>query len=240
MIRAALTPLRSPDPADPVRAAARPIRKLFRAAGPLRECHVHRQLLAVHMAEEELSIPEWIHALTAREMSARQRFLALAPAWTPTVALQLSHRVLSATSTCDEPELEWRARSLFAVLASRLADVQQEGDMSTVDLHHVRRLSKDARYVLGLVTALAPEKDPDPAELDSRLREVHRALGGWHDATVACADLRGFLDARAGARLRHPELYAAYSERLAASAERHRTQFDGAWRRLLSALGVSA
>ena len=150
------------------------------------------------MEREAQSIPEWIHALTAREISARQRFLERAPAWTPPVVLHLAHAVRVATSNCDAAELEWRARSLFAVLASQLADVQQESDMSAVDLHRVRRLSKDARYLLGLVAELAPGTDPGREKLDLSLREVHRALGGWHDATVALGDVRSFTDERGG------------------------------------------
>ena len=239
LVRATLSPLKSPDPDDPVRAAARPLRKLFRTAGPLRECHIHRQLLAVHLEGKHLLIPEWIHALTAREILARRRFLALGPVWKSSMALHLS-QVVRASSSEGASELLWRAHSLFAVAASQLADVQAEEDMTTVDLHHVRRISKDARYLLGLVGALEPGPDPDRERLDTSLRDVHRALGLWHDATVAFGDLGEFLKQRDALALRHPELYADYAEKLKMAAAQAREQFNGSWRTLLITLGVSA
>lgn len=240
MVRATLEPVKSPDPEDPVREAARPLRKLFRTAGVLRECHIHRQLLALHMAGKELLIPEWLHALTAREMAARRRFLAFEPVWNSTLALHLSQVVRAATSEGAESELPWRAHSLFAVAASRLADVHSERDLSTVDLHRVRRIAKDARYLLGLVSALSPDPEPERERLDGSLRDVHRVLGSWHDATVVQFDLGEFLKLRDAHTLRQPELYADYAEHLTAAAETHRAQFDPAWRKLLDTLGVAA
>lgn len=236
-LRAAISALRLLDPEGQLNERLRPLKRIFKTAGPLRDSHVHWELLYRHAGEGALELTEVIHLLTARELCARFRFLSQTSGWKPLHGLGLVeavHRITGPVSL----DLEWHAQSWFAVEASRLADLAHLEDLAEVDLHRVRRVSKDARYLLALIESLRG-RDASMEQLDLALREVHRALGAWHDATTFTLELERFAAGRV-TPLAHPPALEALVDRLKEESRSHRERFEEAFGHMLNRLGVSA
>ena len=219
----------------------KPIRKVFKAAGRLRDLHVQRQLLWSHVGESARELGEFQNELTSRETEARIDYGQVASrfdsAWFEWVS-GAAHTAMLPLSTDDAT---WRIGQRLAVSISRLADLQDEGNLAQADLHRVRILCKEARYTLEI---LRPNASSDQAEyyeqLDHHLRQVHRALGRWHDADVGLDVLSRFLEREARLPLTRPESYRLFAEQLANIRDRHLGEFQPRWEALQQLLRQGA
>jgi len=215
------------------RRVLKPVRKVFKAAGRLRDLHVQRALLWSHLGEAARELGEFQNELTSRETEARIDYGQVASrfdgAWFEWVS-EAAHDALASWSVEDAT---WRIGQRLAVSISRLADLQHEDHLAAADLHRVRILCKEARYTLEILRPSAPSDQAEYFEqLDQHLRQVHRALGRWHDADVGLEVLGQFLEREARHPLRSPESYRLYAEQLATIRDRHLAEFQPRWEAL--------
>jgi CHAD domain-containing protein len=236
MLRAAVRLLFPLDTARTLRRAWTPVRTLYQVSGPLRDAHVHRWVQSELAPETVLAMAEWQNVLMWRETRARRSLLRTlktgGSVWRPSLLAAVNDVV----APHSEAELVWKVRQGLSVALSRIADLRQERDWDQVDLHKVRRLSKDARYTLGVLENLHGEGLPSGASLNLALRDVHRALGDWHDTVIILEALRRFQDTDSLEPPRQPEAYQSYLQHLLRRREKCLAAFHGAWELLLRVL----
>jgi CHAD domain-containing protein len=213
--------------------ALKPIRKVFKAAGRLRDLHVQRQLLWSHLGESARELGEFQNELTARETEARIDYGQVASRFDTAWFERISAAAEEALLPLSVDDATWRIGQRLAVSISRLADLQDESNLPDAELHRVRILCKEARYTLEILRPNAPSDQADYYEqLDHHLRQVHRALGRWHDADVGLDVLSRFLEREARLPLTSPESYRLFAEQLANIRDRHLGEFQPRWETL--------
>jgi CHAD domain-containing protein len=221
------------NPAFRSKRVLKPIRKVFKAAGRLRDLHVQRHLLSLHLVESARDVGEFSDELNARETGARIDYAEVAARFEGDWFEEVAEAARMALSDIREDEATWRISQRLAVSVSLLADLESEGRLAEADLHRVRILCKEARYMLEILRPGSPAELAEYyGELDHHLRQVHRALGLWHDADVGQKVLGHFLKQRAPGSLRSPESYRHYAEHLAAMRDRHLGEFAPRWEAL--------
>lgn len=168
-------------------------RKLFKSSAALRDVHIQ-----LEVAENLRKIPcfphdEYTAFLRAEEEAAGVRFTLFSDNF-DVGRLRKKGKVLAGAldglAPADaEKRAAARLRKLIGDLTARIEDPGRgEGE-----LHGIRMLAKEVHYVREMLGGCFPDACSADAFI-AGIKEVHQALGKWHDYEVA----RAFLDRFAG------------------------------------------
>jgi len=223
------------DTAFDAEEAFAPARRLFRAAGKLRNLHVIEAKVREASRASAFELSEyynWLKEDERREVRkfgrARRRFGRgfFSSAWT-----------MMAPSLEGPTALRVRRRAEDRLLAL-IKEIKQEQFMrhDVRRLHFLRTRTKEARYTLEILQECGLTGD-DGAILDDRLREVHQSLGRWHDEEIVLKSLREFRKLREPGPLVSFKSYLEFSRLTKARKADSLASFEAAWAVLLAFLG---
>ena len=136
------------DPGLQSRNRVRPLRRLFKAAGTLRDIHVQRALVEAHAGAPASRVGEFINRLQQLETVARQRYARVAVQFDPHHLATLLTGLDTFLAATGSRELRWKTEQGLAVRLSRLADLQNERSLEEADLH--RRTLEEARELIAV------------------------------------------------------------------------------------------
>jgi CHAD domain-containing protein len=212
-----------------------PARKLFRAAGRLRNLHVLEAKAREAAAGSSLELSEyynWLKEDESREIRrfgrASRRFRGgfFASAWS---TMETSFEGLAAA------EIRKRAE---ARLLDLIREIKAERFMrrDARRLHLLRTRAKEARYTLEILQECGLTGDEGP-RLNERLRDIHQSLGRWHDEEVVLESLREFRKGRTDGPLISFKSYLEFSRLARARKADNMACFEAGWAALLALLG---
>jgi len=220
-------------PEPPARTLWLPVRRLFRAAAPLRDCHVQWALVHEAVRSGCGNLSEYLNFLKAREIRARARFGRVARSFPRTVCSQLYSGALAALQ-------RYRAEKVIALTSARLEStldqlirLRGEEPYDVESLHRIRIVGKEARHVLEILRFQAPPDDWYD-RLDENLRVMLQTLGRWHDAVLGQQYLADFLESEAVTPLFEPAAYGKLKQLLESSSARDLVDFGQHWRTLVA------
>ena len=178
------------DPSFQAEGAFVPARKLFRAAGELRNLHILEARTREATAAASLELSEYYNWLKERERGEVRRFRR--------ACRKFDEGFFGSAWKDMDPILEGPARTravkraedrLLALIREIKAEHSERSNVR--QLHFLRTRAKEARYVLEILQECGLTAD-EGTRLNERLRDLHQSLGRWHDEEIALASLREF------------------------------------------------
>jgi CHAD domain-containing protein len=224
------------DPGFKAEEAFAGARKLFRAAGRVRNVQILEAEAYRSAKAAGLEISEFYNWLKEAERKAVRRFSRACGAFRSDFFDSAWKRmsVLSAEGLTG--------RRLRKGLESRLLTLLREmrraaaGRRNGRRLHALRTRAKEARYTLEILEECGLTGE-EGARLNEHLRDVHQALGRWHDEAVVLGSVREFRSGREPAPLFSPKSYLEFGRLARVRQAEDLDSFEAAWAALLAFLG---
>ena len=168
------------------------VRKLFKAAGQLRDTQVQILMLSRFGEQTDIQYPEFDTWLKTREMKQIQRFTKNPKQVVPQAEAQSNHQKIGKLLSLAEDEAILKSASevlsdVYSTMRNLLA-----GHMSERNLHRIRIIAKQMRYIINIMFQIYPDFKFTYISVDS-LREIEVAAGKWHDNLVRVELLEKFL-----------------------------------------------
>ncbi len=184
--------------AFPSKKYLRPIRKLFKVSGDLRDAQVQQELTRAWAKEMGVFLSEYYNELKRKELRAGASFAAFAAHFDLEEELHRNgERLIRALAPLREEDAARNMRDRLDAQRQELHEYEQR-DLKESSLHPLRILAKETRYTLEIATRCFPGIEYS-AELDGMLRGIYQALGHWHDGDVAKEHLNDFHETHANA-----------------------------------------
>jgi CHAD domain-containing protein len=212
-----------------------PARKLFRAAGKVRNLHVLEAKVREASQAASLELSEYYNWLKEEERRAvikfsraRQRFDRdfFASAWT-------------GMAPCLEgPAARRVGKGLEDRFLGLLKEIRKERSMrrDVRRLHFLRTRTKEARYTLEIIQEGGRTGDR-AVPLNECLKNIHQSLGRWHDEEIVLESLREFRKVRTPGPLVSFKSYLEYARLAKARKAESLTRFETSWAALKELLG---
>lgn len=207
----------------------KPIRRLFKASGKIRDIHVQQELIRRWVTELDLEMSEYYNFLKQKETEERKRFADFAKKKFDLKVFQsnwtLIQNVLSFIST---EYIQFKSEERFNAQIEELIKFKEKENFVEDDYHAIRILSKETRYTLEVLQTCFPPKNIW-TQLNETLRKVHQALGRWHDDDVSFLFLDGFLLSYAGKSFFDRNSYVKYKKSLVDDKMKQLAEFEQRW-----------
>lgn len=207
----------------------KPIRRLFKASGKVRDIHVQQELIRRWVTELDLEMSEYYNFLKQKETEERKRFADFAKKKFDLKVFQsnwaLIQNVLSFIST---EYIQFKSEERFNAQIEELIKFKEKENFVEDDYHAIRILSKETRYTLEVLQTCFPPMNIW-TKLNETLRKVHQALGRWHDDDVSLLFLDGFLLSYAGKSFFDRNSYVKYKKSLVDDKMKQLAEFEQRW-----------
>lgn len=169
------------------------LRKMFKLTGQIRDTQVQIHMLDEHEVKTGIQYPELKKWLVSREKKRISRLTR-----SPRKALTHSTEEKSYRETIDGiSHLNDKIilESADKVLNNLYLKSQKlaTGNISDVNLHRIRKLTKQIRYILNVLHCSYPDYVYKRVNIAS-LREIEAAAGDWHDNLIRIELLGRFLE----------------------------------------------
>lgn len=214
----------------------KPIRRLFKASGKVRDIHVQQELIRRWVTELDLEMSEYYNFLKQKETEERKRFADFAKKKFDLKVFQsnwtLIQNVLSFIST---EYIQFKSEERFNAQIEELIKFKEKENFVEDDYHAIRILSKETRYTLEVLQTCFPPKNIW-TQLNETLRKVHQALGRWHDDDVSFLFLDGFLLSYAGKSFFDRNSYVKYKKSLVDDKMKQLAEFEQRWLAFLAVM----
>lgn len=169
----------------------RRIRRLFKNAGPLRDVQVQQQVVLKYIQELELELSEYYNYLKQKEFKARRDFYRSSHKFSFDIFKTNWAKIRHSLMYISPEYIQFKAEGRFNELVEEIIVFKNKQSFVEDDYHSIRILSKEARYTLEIIQTCYPAQD-HWEQLNHSLRNLHQALGKWHDADIALMFLDGF------------------------------------------------
>jgi CHAD domain-containing protein len=208
----------------------RPFRRLSKAAANPRDLDVRMETVRRLSGELNLDLSEYYNHLKVRERRSRAHFRAFAAGFPREKFRGLRKRLRRALDRIGEDYIRYRTERFFEEQFRVLATMADRRDLSSRDLHRIRILAKEVRYV-GEILACGESPSTTYQEADPPLKRLHQALGCWHDAQISKERVERFLRRQKPQKLYDRGSYDRFAARLAHEAEQGLANFRSEWGR---------
>jgi CHAD domain-containing protein len=168
------------------------IRRLFKAAGRLRDIHVQQELAAAWAGRRRLELSEYLNDLMLREKAGRPVFAKACRRFDPGLFIEKWRNIRSSLSALTPDDIRTKAEERLRSRIDGLVAFRGGTGFTEEEYHRIRILSKETRYTLEIIRKCYPGKR-SLQDLDDAIRRMHRALGRWHDDDVGLRYLDAFL-----------------------------------------------
>ncbi len=204
------------------------IRKLFKAAGPVRDVHVQQQVVRAWSKKLALDPSEYYNFLKQKEMTVRSEFADAAVKFNFVVFEKNAALMRTYLQFLPMDFVESKTHAQLDLLLQRLFDLRKSEDGSPQNFHEIRIGLKAARYTLEVLQICFQKEDLSP--LNNQLRLMHQALGKWHDEEVGLESLEAFLQDQNAAQFFSKESYQLYAQNLRDDKSRLLDDFESRWK----------
>jgi CHAD domain-containing protein len=231
-LRALLDVIEHCRPGFPVRERFKPFRKLFKAAGGLREAQVASSLAREKAVALQLDLDAYRNLLKSDELRERKKFSAAAKAFRRRSLGACRKAIDRALDVMGASSVQTAVEARLDELRRKVARLKRPKPVKR-ELHLLRIRSKRMHDTLEILQRCFRPDDTELEALSESLRAVHQALGRWHDLELAANSLRVFLRKRAVRPLAGEGAYAEYERALRVDRRRYLAGFKKAWEGLV-------
>ncbi|MBD3287575.1 CHAD domain-containing protein [candidate division KSB1 bacterium] len=210
----------------------KPIRRLFKAAGKIRDMHVLQQIARDRSNKENLNIHEFYNLLKHYELEARDDFFKKYKNYDLSILEQNLSYIETALSIIDYEYISHKMHQRLDKMTSELIEFKNHPQLEEADLHKIRILCKESRYVLEIIRSTEEENEKFKI-LNDKMRAVHQALGKWHDCDVCLHRLKEALN-HDTFQMSETKSYEKFASLLESEKVDHIAQFERRWQNFTS------
>jgi len=221
------------NPVFQAKETLKPVRRLFKAAGKIRDIHVQQESVRHWSSELDLEMSEYYNFLKQREMEERKRWLTFAEKFDLGIFQRNWTTIQNALSFISIEYIQYKSEERFNAQIEELIKFREKEDFIEDDYHAIRILSKETRYTLEVLEKCFPPKEVW-TKLNDALRKVHQALGRWHDDDVARQFLDSFLHNYTEKKFYDRNSYTQYKRKMTYHKKRQLKEFEQRWVDFLS------
>lgn len=159
------------------------IKQLYKLAGQLRDTQVQMQLLATFEEQTGIDYPEFNKWLLRREKKRIARFEKKSKHAHSQTTEHITHqKIEDLLARANDEKLQ---NCMSMVIADMFTANQKlaSGSMDEQDLHRIRIITKQIRYILNMVQPAGADFIFNDIPVDL-LREIETVTGHWHDCLV--------------------------------------------------------
>jgi CHAD domain-containing protein len=213
----------------------RRLRRLFKAAGGVRDPQVQLELVRKRSKKLELNLSEYWNQLKYVETSARKKYDKFCRKFDIGAVAEGFGEISGYLALLPPDYVITRAESALSRRLDELVELRNSEPLKEYDLHLIRILTKEARYILEVLRLCYPDQSLYD-QLDSSLRSVHQVLGRWHDADVGLEFVDSFLKTQGQETITSRESYERFQQSLRLDAEENLDAFAEHWASLVDQL----
>ena len=224
-------------PAFNAKKNLRTLRKLFKSAADLRDIHVQQLLTRTWSQTLGVFLSEYYNTLKHNEFPARNEFAAFASHCDLQQEIDKNEkRLKQALAPLTAAQISAKIYERITHLLQQILTYSQDG-YEDKNLHKVRILTKETRYIAEIARQCFPEPGYDE-QFIQQLKGIHQILGDWHDIQVAYTHLDDF-EAEYGPPEAAPpfttqEIYDRLHAMLKEQQQAFHKEFDGRWEEFMS------
>jgi CHAD domain-containing protein len=169
------------------------LRKLFKAAGILRDIQVQLKLIPEYESGLNFKFRLYLSYLKKLEKQSVKNFNAFIEETKPIHKLTSGRELIEESLAMLSPE-EIRLKAELLITA-RCSNIRQMLGTKPDDkkLHEMRTIIKQMRYIMSIMLKGSPE-DSEAKVSVAILTELEELLGRWHDVVVGIGFLKDFRD----------------------------------------------
>jgi len=231
-LRALFALVKNIAPALKTKKHLRNIRRIFRSAGDVRDCHVQMDLMREYAGQHKIALTDYQRFLKKKESKAFAKFIRRTEGLTAESLRPGYYCLESALRHMSEREVIGNAERHLSATLQWFMDVSPKEDFRPQNLHDIRKTCKETRYILEIIRHSSSPNDAFD-ELNTLLRSTHRALGQWHDNDVGLLLLQDFLadhiDTVRDSQAEYTTIVEYVNERITSCLD----DFKNAWSELL-------
>ena len=207
-----------------------PARRLFRAAGKVRNLQVLEARVRQASRERGLELSEFYNWLKESERREGRGFGRVCRRFDAGFFGSAWKTIASGLEGLTPLRVRQGAEARLSGLLDGLRE-ETSPARSVERLHFLRIQSKEARYTLEIVRG-DQTSDDDTASLGTLLRGVHQSLGRWHDDEVVLNTLREFRKYSAAGPFFSSKSYIEFSRLTKTIKSRNLAEFEANWKAL--------
>jgi CHAD domain-containing protein len=214
-------------PEFPAEEAYLPARKLFRAAGRVRNLQVLEAKAHEASQAASLELSEYYNWLKDEERRALKKFKRARRGFDKRFFDSSWERMAACL---EGPPVRQARKGAEDRLATLIGEIRKERSMrhDVRRLHFLRTRTKEARYTLEIIQEAGATAEK-AALLNERLKDIHQSLGRWHDEEIVLESLREFRRVRTPGRLASFKSYVQYARLARARKAESLAHFEAAW-----------
>lgn len=189
------------------------LNRFFKAAGKLRDIHVQQEITGKWIAEKKLELSEYYNYLKEREWAERKGFSQSCREFSPKILMNIWYQVEKVIQYLPYDYIQPKTVARFKEMVSQLIEFKKKQNFVEDDYHKIRILSKETRYTLEILEQSGCI-DKNLERLNQSIREIHRALGKWHDDVVGIHMLEEYLEQNSSQDFFHEDSYISFLQYL--------------------------
>lgn len=216
------------NPSFQARSELKELRKLFKAAGVIRDNHVQQELTAAWMKKRRFELSEYLNNLKFEEKEIRGGFSKACAGFNTRVFTEKWQNIRTSLAALPAEQVAIKAQERLRFMIDKLVSFRLKSDFLEEDFHQIRILSKETRYTLEIIRKCF-SRGPSMQNIDDGIRKMHQALGKWHDDDMGLQFLDTFLLDYEGEALYRRNDYFKLIQSLEGEKKRLLSDFEKAW-----------
>ena len=205
------------------------IRNLFKSAGRVRDIHVQQELTIAWMKKADLEISEYYNYLKQQELKKQSQFSKACNRFRTDEFEKNWHIIRDSLNILPENYIQFKSDERLHFLLENLIHYREKTGFIGDDYHKIRILSKETRYTLEILQTCYPEISKFDV-LNSKLRDLHRALGKWHDIEVGLFSIKDFIENYSAQSFFNRNSYDQFIQNLEQDKKKWLSKFEEHWK----------
>jgi CHAD domain-containing protein len=215
------------------------IRKLFKAAGALRDLHIAQAAIRKWTQALNLNLSEYYNFLVQRERVVRLEFSATCKKFNFGVFKKNGEHISNLIQYLPADYAQYKTQQQFDRSIAQLIEFRSKTDLAAEDYHKIRILTKAARYTLEILQ-LCFVTDEQLNQLNGALQEVHQALGRWHDDEIVMQTFEAFTTENGATSRFDQHSYQIFPKKLQQGKTRLLRTFETKWAAFMAILEANS
>ncbi len=192
-------------------AHRRELKKLFRAAGSLRDIDIEQSLIGP--ALPDYAVSEYFIHLKRRELKHRPAFLRASSAYRFRTLARARRELQRLLSEVTSEQLQLAIASTIKTSASQLREIGSKRRQTAETLHELRKRAKALRYRID-IEKLCCGSHAGAARITAQLKALYDCLGVWRDTKLTQNNLRRFRKKNAQLKFFDARAYGRFTRQL--------------------------
>lgn len=211
------------------------IRKIFKSAGKIRDIHMQQELTMGWIKKSKLEVSEYYNYLKQQELKQHPQFSTVCKKFKINEFDKNWIKIQDSLNILPENFIQFKTEERFYHLIDKLIEFKNKTSFTLEDYHNIRILAKETRYALEIFqTFFAETKHFE--ELNLKIRDLHRALGKWHDSEVGLLSLNDFIENFSEQLFFNRTSYNKFIENLEQGKKEWISTFEKRWKEFIDFL----